>query len=79
MYGAVLLSVYRRKNINFEELKKSKLIAQIENFLFEDVENIKKGDILIYGNNDYFTVIKRLYNFRFKNINTSCNNIFYSI
>lgn len=35
---ALVLSVYRRKNINFEEPKKSKLIAKIEDFFFEEVE-----------------------------------------
>lgn len=34
---ALFLSVYRRKNINFEEPQKSKLIAKIENFLFEEI------------------------------------------
>ena len=34
---AVILSVYRRKDINFEEPKKSKLVVKIEDFLFEEV------------------------------------------
>lgn len=33
---AVILSVYRRKDINFEEPKKSKLVAKVEDFLFEE-------------------------------------------
>jgi len=35
---ALFLSVYRRNDINFEEPKKSKLVAKIEDFFFEDVE-----------------------------------------
>lgn len=35
---AVILSVYRRKDINFEEPKKSKLDAKIEKLFWEDVE-----------------------------------------
>ena len=34
---SIILSVYRRKNINFEEPKKSKLVTKIEDFFFEDV------------------------------------------
>jgi len=34
---ALFLSVYRRKDINFEEPKKSKLLTEIEDFLFEEV------------------------------------------
>ena len=34
---AIMLSVYRRKDINFEEPKKSKLVVKIEDFLFEEV------------------------------------------
>ena len=40
---AVILSVYRRKDINFEEPKKSKLAARIEDFLFEEVEEKEEG------------------------------------
>ena len=35
---SLILSVYRRKDINFEEPKKSKLAAKIEDFFFEEVE-----------------------------------------
>ena len=42
---AIILSVYRRKDINFEEPKKSKLFAKIEDFLFEDVEENEEGVI----------------------------------
>lgn len=35
---ALFLSVYRRKDINFEEPKKSKIFTKIENFFFEEVE-----------------------------------------
>ena len=38
LYMALFLSVYRRKDINFEEPKKSKLVAKIEDFFFEEVE-----------------------------------------
>lgn len=41
---ALILSVYRRKDINFEEPKKSKLLTKIEDFLIEDVEEYKEGD-----------------------------------
>lgn len=41
---ALFLSVYRRKDINFEDPKKSKLMAKIEYFFFEDVEKNKEGD-----------------------------------
>lgn len=34
---ALLLSVYRRKDINFEEPKKSKLVQKFENFILEDI------------------------------------------
>lgn len=40
---ALFLSIYRRKDINFEEPKKSKLVAKIEGFLFEDVEENEEG------------------------------------
>lgn len=40
---ALFLSVYRRKDINFEEPKKSKLAAKIEDFLFEEVEENIEG------------------------------------
>ena len=40
---AVILSVYRRKDINFEEPKKSKLVAKIEDFLFEEVKENEEG------------------------------------
>lgn len=40
---ALFLSVYRRKDINFEEPKKSKLATKIEDFLFEDVEENEEG------------------------------------
>ena len=40
---ALFLSVYRRKDINFEEPKKSKLATKIEDFLFEDVEEYEEG------------------------------------
>ena len=40
---AVILSIYRRKDINFEEPKKSKLAAKIEDFFFEEVEENKEG------------------------------------
>lgn len=33
---AIILSVYRRKDINFEEPKKSKIAAKVENFFFEE-------------------------------------------
>lgn len=33
---AIILSVYRRKDINFEEPKKSKLFTKIENYFFEE-------------------------------------------
>ena len=33
---ALILAVYRRKNINFEEPKKSKIVAKVENFFFEE-------------------------------------------
>ena len=33
---SLILSVYRRKDINFEQPKKSKLVASIENFFFEE-------------------------------------------
>ena len=35
---SLFLSVYRRKDINFEEPKKSKIFTKIENFFFEEVE-----------------------------------------
>ena len=35
---ALILSVYRRKDINFEEPKKSKIVTKIEDFFFEEVE-----------------------------------------
>ena len=35
---SLILSIYRRKNINFEEPKKSKIYVAIENFFFEEVE-----------------------------------------
>lgn len=41
---SLFLSVYRRKDINFEEPKKSKLVAKIECYFFEDVEEYKEGD-----------------------------------
>lgn len=41
---ALILSVYRRKDINFEEPKKSKLLTKIEEFIIEDVEKYKGGD-----------------------------------
>ena len=41
LYMALFLSVYRRKDINFEEPKKSKLITKIEDFFFEEVEENK--------------------------------------
>ena len=40
---SLFLSVYRRKDINFEEPKKSKLAARIEDFLFEEVEENEEG------------------------------------
>ena len=33
---SLILSIYRRKDINFEEPKKSKLVENIENFFFEE-------------------------------------------
>ena len=36
---ALILSVYRRKDINFEEPKKSKLVTKIEDFFFEEVDD----------------------------------------
>ena len=39
---ALFLSVYRRKDINFEEPKKSKLAAKIEDFFFEEVDEDKE-------------------------------------
>ena len=39
---SLFLSVYRRKDINFEEPKKSKLVAKIEDFFFEEVEENKE-------------------------------------
>lgn len=41
---ALILSIYRRKDINFEEPKKSKLLTKIEEFIIEDVEKYKGGD-----------------------------------
>lgn len=41
---ALFLSVYRRKDINFEEPKKSNLIIKIKNLLFEDDEEYKEGE-----------------------------------
>ena len=38
---AVILSVYRRKNINFEEPKKSKLDIKIEKIFWEEVNTIE--------------------------------------
>ena len=38
---SLFLSVYRRKDINFEEPQKSKLVFKIENFFFENVEEFK--------------------------------------
>lgn len=35
---SLFLSVYRRKDINFEEPKKSKIFTKIEDFFFEEVE-----------------------------------------
>lgn len=35
---ALVLSIYRRKNINFEEPKKSKVFTKVEDFFFEDIE-----------------------------------------
>ena len=32
---ALMLSIYRRKNINFEEFKKSKILTKFENYFFE--------------------------------------------
>lgn len=42
---ALFLSVYRRKDINFEKPKKSKLVTKIEDFFFEDVEKYEKKEI----------------------------------
>lgn len=33
---SLTLSVYRRKNINFEEPKKLNIVSKIENFIFEE-------------------------------------------
>lgn len=33
---SLMLSIYRRKNINFEEPKKSKILAKIEDYFFEE-------------------------------------------
>lgn len=41
---SLFLSVYRRKDINFEEPKKSKILTKIENFFFEEVEENKERD-----------------------------------
>ena len=38
MCMSLVLSIYRRKDINFEEPKKSKLLTKIEDFFFEEVE-----------------------------------------
>ena len=59
---AVILSVYRRKDINFEEPKKSKLFAKIEDFLFEDVEESIEGVEVTNAHKWYIMVIKKLYN-----------------
>jgi len=42
---SLFLSVYRRKDINFEEPKKSKLVTKIEDFFFEEVEDYKEKEI----------------------------------
>ena len=42
---AVILSVYRRKDINFEEPKKSKLDAKIESLFWEEVEEHTEKEI----------------------------------
>ena len=40
---SLILSIYRRKDINFEEPKKSKLLTKIEDFFFEEVEENEEG------------------------------------
>lgn len=45
MCMSLVLSVYRRKDINFEEPQKSKLVAKIEDFFFEEVEEYKEKEV----------------------------------
>lgn len=59
---ALVLSVYRRKNINIHNNE--------SNLSFE------KGDTKTYENKCYFGIIKRIYNVKFKNIITHINSIF---
>ena len=33
---SLMLSIYRRKDINFEEPQKSKILTKIENYFFEE-------------------------------------------
>ena len=45
MCMSLVLSVYRRKDINFEEPKKSKMATKIEDFFFEEVEEYNEKEI----------------------------------
>lgn len=59
---ALVLSVYRRKNIN--------IYNNESNLSFE------KGDVKTYDNKCHSGIIKRIYNVKFKNIITNITNIF---